>query len=39
MQNKYVSEFDKVYIVNIVTEEDYSKICEWLNKTPADIEI
>ena len=39
MQNKYVAEFEKVYRVNIVVDNDYLKIGEWLNKKPTDIEI
>ena len=39
MQNKYMAEFDKLYRFNFLDDNTYTKISEWLNKTPADIKI
>ena len=39
MQNKYMATFDKLYRFNYVDDSTYTKIAEWLNKTPNDIEI
>ncbi len=39
MQNKYMAEYDKLYRFNFVDNDTYTKINEWLNKTPADIKI
>lgn len=39
MQNKYMAENDKLYRFNYVNDDTYTKINEWLNKTPVDIEI
>lgn len=39
MQNKYMTTFDKLYRFNYVDDSTYTKIAEWLNKTPNDIEI
>ena len=39
MQNKYMATFDKLYRFNYVDDCIYTKITEWLNKTPNDIEI
>ena len=39
MQNKYMAEYDKLYRFNYVNDDTYTKINEWLNKTPVDIKI
>lgn len=39
MQNKYMAEYEKLYRFNFTSENIYTQIYDWLNKTPADIEI
>ena len=39
MQNKYMAEYEKLYRFNFTSENIYPQIYDWLNKTPADIEI
>ena len=39
MQNKYMAEYEKFYRFNFTSENIYTQIYDWLNKTPADIEI
>lgn len=39
MQNKYMSEFQKLYRFNYIDDSCYNKIKEWLCKTVEDIEV
>lgn len=39
MQNKYMAEYEKLYRFNFTSENIYTQIYDWLNKTPEDIEI
>lgn len=39
MQNKYMSQFQRLYHFNYVNDDVYRQIEEWLKKTPDDIEI